>query len=279
MAPYSMDLRVRVMADVEGGMQTTAVARKYRVSTDWIRKLKRLRRETGSFGPRPQRVAHATKLDNDLARLDRLVEEKPDATLQLREELGAAVSVSSIWRALRRLQITFKKSPPGGRAAATRHSRAPCPLASRPTRSAGEPARVYRRDGAAYQSGSSLRSRSSWPTAGRSDTAWSLEDDHLCGRLVAGGSHRADGRRWTDERTIVSGLHPAGTRAHTPAGRHRGPRQPLQPQDRRRAASPRIRGSETHLSAAVQSRLQPHSSSTDFLPTNAYATFAIVATP
>ena len=110
MTPYSMDLRVRVMADVDDGMGTTAVAQKYRVSADWIRKLKRLRRETGSFGPRQQRVSHATKLDEHLPRLEQLVAQQPDATLkELRDALGAKASLSSVWRALRRLQLTFKK--------------------------------------------------------------------------------------------------------------------------------------------------------------------------
>jgi len=105
-----MDLRVRVMADVDGGLGTKAAAEKYRVSADWIRKLKRLRRETGSFAPRQQRVSHATKLDKDLPRLEQLVKERPDATLkELRAALGCQASISCIWRALRRLQITFKK--------------------------------------------------------------------------------------------------------------------------------------------------------------------------
>jgi len=116
---YSMDLRVRVMADVDGGLGTKAAAEKYRVSADWIRKLKRLRRETGSYAPRQQRVSHATKLDQDLPRLEQLVKERPDATLkELRAVLGCEASVSCIWRALRRLQITFKKSTPGCGAAA-----------------------------------------------------------------------------------------------------------------------------------------------------------------
>jgi transposase len=110
MQPYSMDLRVRVMADVDAGFGTKAVAEKYRVSADWIRKLKRFRRETGSFAPRKQRVSHATKLDDDLPRLEQLVHERPDATLaELRAELGARVGLTSVWRALRRLQISFKK--------------------------------------------------------------------------------------------------------------------------------------------------------------------------
>jgi transposase len=105
-----MDLRVRVMADVDGGMGTKATAQKYSVSEEWIRKLKRFRRDTGSFAPRQQRVSHATKLDNDLPRLELLVKERPDATLkELQAALGCQASLSCIWRALRRLQMTFKK--------------------------------------------------------------------------------------------------------------------------------------------------------------------------
>jgi transposase len=105
-----MDLRVRVMADVDGGMKATEAARRYRVSTDWIRKLKRLRRETGSIAPRQQRVNHSTKLDNDLPKLEQLVKERPDATLkEPRAALGCEASTSCIWRALHRLKITFKK--------------------------------------------------------------------------------------------------------------------------------------------------------------------------
>lgn len=110
MQAYSMDLRIRVMADVDSGLGTKATAEKYRVSPDWVRKLKRFRRQTGSFAARKQRVSHATKLDQQLPRLQTLVEERPDATLrELREALGVSVALGTIWRALRRLQITFKK--------------------------------------------------------------------------------------------------------------------------------------------------------------------------
>jgi transposase len=87
---YSMDLRERVMVDVDGGLGTKAAAEKYRVSPDWVRKLKRLRRETGSFGPRQQRVSHATKLDNDLPRLEQLLKERPDARLRSQRQLHLA---------------------------------------------------------------------------------------------------------------------------------------------------------------------------------------------
>jgi transposase len=110
MQAYSMDLRVRVMADVDQGLGTKATAEKYRVSPDWVRKLKRFRRQSGSFAARQQRVSHATKLDHQLPRLEQLVQERPDATLkELREALGVQVALGTVWRALKRLQITFKK--------------------------------------------------------------------------------------------------------------------------------------------------------------------------
>ena len=87
MQAYSMDLRVRVMADVDAGLGTKATADKYRVSADWVRKLKRFRRQTGSFAARKQRVSHATKLDQELPRLVQLVAERPDATLRELREL------------------------------------------------------------------------------------------------------------------------------------------------------------------------------------------------
>jgi len=110
MQAYSMDLRVRVMADVDAGLGTKQAAEKYRVSADWVRKLKRFRRLTGSFAARQQRVSHATKLDGHLEQLQQMVSERPDATLrELREALGVPVALGTVWRALKRLRFTFKK--------------------------------------------------------------------------------------------------------------------------------------------------------------------------
>jgi len=110
MAPYSMDLRSRVIADCDAGLGTKAAAEKYQVSPSWVRKLKQIRRETGQIGPRPQRVSHATKLDAHVETLQQLVELQPDATLrELRAQLGVKVGLATIARALVRLRLTFKK--------------------------------------------------------------------------------------------------------------------------------------------------------------------------
>jgi len=109
MKAYSMDLRVRVIADSDK-LGTIALAEKYSVSPSWVQKLKRRLRETGELGPRKQRVHHETKLDGHLEQLQALVEQKPDATLaELRNQLEVKVSASTIGRALRLMQLTFKK--------------------------------------------------------------------------------------------------------------------------------------------------------------------------
>jgi transposase len=70
MRAYSMDLRERVMADVDGGMKSRDAAIKYRVSVHWISKLKRIRKQTGSIAAIQQRVSHVTKLDDALSQLE-----------------------------------------------------------------------------------------------------------------------------------------------------------------------------------------------------------------
>ena len=52
-------------------------------------------------------------LAEHLDELQELVKKQPDATLEeLRQELGISVGISTLWRGLRDLGITFKKSHP-----------------------------------------------------------------------------------------------------------------------------------------------------------------------
>ena len=110
MRAYSLDLRERVMMDVDAGMKIREISDKYRVTTKWIGDLRKLRAETGSLeprhgrpGPKPTLAAHSEKLAE-------LVKAQPDATLEeLREQLPVIVGSTTIWRALRELKITFKK--------------------------------------------------------------------------------------------------------------------------------------------------------------------------
>jgi transposase len=107
MIAYSMDLRLRVLADCDAGMKTKQVAEKYGVSRTWVRSLKQRRRETGNIEPGVPTGRHR-KIDRE--QLVALVQQWPDATLiQLRDRLGVDCAPSAIWMALDAMRITFKK--------------------------------------------------------------------------------------------------------------------------------------------------------------------------
>jgi transposase len=114
MRAYSADLRQRVLEDCDGGLPTRAVARKYRVSESWVRRLKQRRRQTGEVVPRPRRTFRPAKLAPHAEALRRLVAACPDATLrELRDRLGVAVGLTALWTAVRRLGLTVKKKSSG----------------------------------------------------------------------------------------------------------------------------------------------------------------------
>jgi transposase len=116
MRAYSLDLRKRVIADYDAGTRTQAIAEKYRVSTKWVRDLRRLREETGQIAPRQGKTGPKPKLAEHAEQLTELVQQNPDATLEeLRQALPVAVSITTLWRVLRQLGVTFKKSTSCGR--------------------------------------------------------------------------------------------------------------------------------------------------------------------
>jgi len=125
-AAYSMDLRQRVIGDCDKGLGTAAVARKYSVSPAWVRRLKQHRRQRGDILPRRGGGSRGRKIDRQ--RLAQLVAQQPDATLvELRDRLGIAVTPWAICKALRELNLTFKKKPctPPSRTGRTSRSAAP----------------------------------------------------------------------------------------------------------------------------------------------------------
>jgi len=105
---YSQDLRDRVLAAYDDGMQTKQIAKTFKVSRAWARRVKQRRRETGQTTALPRGGARVVKID--LERLAELVREQPDATLrELRDRLEVECCETSICRALARLNLTFKK--------------------------------------------------------------------------------------------------------------------------------------------------------------------------
>jgi transposase len=110
MDSYSIDLRKRVLEDCDVGVSTRQVALKYRVSESWVRRLKQRRRESGEIVPRSSRNKCQPRWLPYADRLQALVREQPDATLrELRDRLGVSLSLMTLCRALRSLQLTFKK--------------------------------------------------------------------------------------------------------------------------------------------------------------------------
>jgi len=85
-APYSQDLRDRVLAAHQRGMPTRQIAEIFQVSPAWARRVKQRLRERGQTGPRKMGSPGVRKIDRD--QLARLVREQPDATLkELRQRL------------------------------------------------------------------------------------------------------------------------------------------------------------------------------------------------
>ena len=114
MKTYSMDLRVRVLKDVDAGMATSAVAQKFSVSTAWVRRLKQRRATTGQIGPKPQRRGSIPAAVTYAEQLREAVRQTPDATLdELRRTLNWPLSRATLANALIALGLTRKKDRPG----------------------------------------------------------------------------------------------------------------------------------------------------------------------
>jgi transposase len=113
MRPYSQDLRERVVRAVDEKQGTREeIAQRFGVSDRWIRLLLRRRKETGSLATSPHGGGRsALYAGPKLNRLRRVLQRKPDATLEeLRTACGGQGSLTALWRGLRRLGVTRKKS-------------------------------------------------------------------------------------------------------------------------------------------------------------------------
>jgi transposase len=122
-AAYSMDLRTRVLKDSDAGLSSKELAERYHVSRAWVDALKQRRRETGAFAPlKPTKFRRRALVEAETERLAALVAARPDATLtELREALRTAAGLTTIWRALNQLDLTFKKNGSRRRTTTPRH--------------------------------------------------------------------------------------------------------------------------------------------------------------
>lgn len=101
-----MDLRERVIKAYErneGSMRV--LAERFEVSRDWVKKMVRRKRETGSVAAMETKRGRKPAIDGeDLKRLEEAVEKQSDATLeQLRAAVGVDCSIVAVHNALSRL--------------------------------------------------------------------------------------------------------------------------------------------------------------------------------
>lgn len=123
MKAYSLDLRQRVLsAAVRGDRTIPEVAELFGVSTAFVNKMLRLHRAGTDLAPRPHGGGYPARL---LPRHEKLlraeVRRRKDSTLEelrahLAEKEALAVSVSTVSRALIRLDLPRKKKSDGERA-------------------------------------------------------------------------------------------------------------------------------------------------------------------
>jgi len=111
-SPYSLDLRVRIVAAYEDGMSVDELAEQFRVGRSTIYTYLNQFQETGNVAPKVYQPGRKKKLAPYEAEVRQLVADYPDATLaDFCEKLSPQVSVSTatMCEFLRYLKITRKK--------------------------------------------------------------------------------------------------------------------------------------------------------------------------
>ena len=114
MKAYSIDLRERVLKDLDDGLTTSVVAKKFSVSTAWVRRLKQRHAATGEIAPRQQRHGRSPAWSTHAEAIQEAVRQAPDATLdEYRHRFKLPMSRAALARALVVLGLTRKKSRSG----------------------------------------------------------------------------------------------------------------------------------------------------------------------
>lgn len=113
---YGQDLRERVLAASE--LTARQAAARFDVSVSYVVKARQRLARTGSTAPRPQQPPVARMLVPYHAALRARVDEVPDATLAehrewLAETHGVLAGLTTIWKTVKKLKLTRKKSRSG----------------------------------------------------------------------------------------------------------------------------------------------------------------------
>ena len=261
MKAYSIDLRVRVFKDLDGGMKTSAVAVKYSVSPAWVRRLKQRRRRPARSPRAEQRHGPAPRLGCPRRARSARWFARPRTPRSTSTASGSPCRcrVSASGPCPAALGLTRKKSRSGpaeqdrpdvkrqrdavaGRSAGARPGRSWCSSTRR-----GRSTNMTRTHGRCPQGERLVDGR----------PARALEDDDVRGGAADRRAGRPDGGGRGDDRRRVRGLRRAGAGADAAAGRRGGDGQPVQPQAGGGAGGDRggrVRGA---VPAAVQPGPEP----------------------
>ncbi len=116
MKTYSIDFRQKILDTYHAEpISQKAIAKRFSVALSFVQKLLKQYRETKNIAPRTDRCGAKGKLNAEqLLILAELIEENNDATLEelrylLYGKIGFSLSISTIARMIKLLDITFKK--------------------------------------------------------------------------------------------------------------------------------------------------------------------------
>src|SRR4051795_2482893 len=114
-APYSQDLRERVIGFMALGGSARAAATRFEVSLSSAARWAQRWRAEGHAGPRAMGGDRRSRLSEHRARVLQLIAQQPDLTLQeIRSALaawGIIVGLSTVYRFLAAHKLTLKKRP------------------------------------------------------------------------------------------------------------------------------------------------------------------------
>ena len=117
--PLSVDLRQRILEDIDQGLSTLVTARKFRVARRTVDRLLQHRRKTGSLEPIRGHQGRKPRLEHVRQEILQAIRQNPGLTLTaLKSQLSLNISLSGLWRTLRRWGLRLKKSPARRRTAA-----------------------------------------------------------------------------------------------------------------------------------------------------------------
>jgi transposase len=121
-APYSEDLRVRVVAAIEGGMSCRRAAALFGLGASTVITWMKMVRVTGNVAAKPMGGDRNSRLKEEREWLLQRIADVPDLTREeIRAELkerGVEVGYGTVWRFYDSERVTVKKNRARGRARA-----------------------------------------------------------------------------------------------------------------------------------------------------------------